>query len=143
MTSPSDRPESAPSLIRSVVVTLAENDYNGMPCGRVNGVHFTDALNYDTPPVLELESPWWVDDVDEGTERDPNPACERDGTTLRIAGEAYPVRDFRAHVGNLCWNGYVMALGDAQRLARQLMARGFTIDAETLGQPFAETSNVR
>lgn len=121
---------------RFVIVTLAVNDENGMESGKVVAAHFSVGTKYDTPPVLELET-GFVDDDDELD----GPTCELVGMALTIGGdiggETYFIRDFRFHVGNIFWNGYVMTLDDARRLASSLVeAHGFTADAWIEGQPF-------
>lgn len=122
-----------------VIISLCENDDHGIPRGDVSAVHFTNALNYDTPPVLELESPYVNDDYEpEG------PKCERRGHAIVIDGDWFPIRDFRAHVGNLSWNGYVVSLDMARLLAKVLVEKHeFSIDAETYGQPFLITEHTK
>jgi len=117
---------------RFVIVSLAENDDHGMPNGKVTGAHFADSANYDTCPTLELESSF----VDNEDELD-GPPCELRGKELQIGARTYGVHHFRPHVGNLCWNGYMITLGDARALAHDLTANhGFTSDGWTEGQPF-------
>ncbi len=117
---------------RCVIVSLCENDEYGMPSGKVTGAHFTDALNYDTPPVLELESNRIDDDFEPA-----GPRCDREGRTLIVGELSYEVRDFRPHVGNIFWNGYVITLRDARRMANDLSEhQSFTVDAWDEGQPF-------
>jgi hypothetical protein len=117
---------------RLVIIDLCENDDHGNESGKVTAVHFSDSLNYDCLPVLELESTSVDDDFElEG------PSCDAVGNMLLIAGQPYRFHDRRSHVGNIFWNAYVVELKDARRLARDLIQHhGFTVDAVCEEQPF-------
>lgn len=124
----------------NVIIHLCENDEHGTEAGKVVAVHFSDELNYDRSPVLELESSFVTDgdgDDDCDIGESDGPSCERIGNLLLIAGHPYRFFDRRPHVGNVMWNGYVVSLKDARRLARDLLQyHGFTVDAVCEEQPF-------
>ena len=119
------------------VVSICENDEHGMERGLCCAAHFATGSNADTPPELELES-CFIDEEDEPT----GPSCERIGNMLIIGGEPFMMRGFKAHVGNVHWNGYLLGLGEAQRLARMLRAvHGFSIEGQDLSHPFFVTGH--
>jgi hypothetical protein len=111
-------------------VSLCVNDPDdGTPTGHVCAVHFED----DAERRLELAGDMLYD-------RD-NPSCSIDQARkrLRVGRFVYPIRGYRQWYGNWCWDGVSMTLNDAQRLAKNLTERRFTIDAEDQGQPFLVT----
>lgn len=112
-------------------VSLCVNDPdNGRPIGHVSSVHLKTTDN----ARLELEGSMLYD-------RDnPTFSIDEAHKRMRVGRHVYPIAGYKNWYGNWCWDGVGMRLKDAQRLAHNLINRGFTIDGEDQGQPFVRTA---
>ena len=103
-----------------LLVMVDCNDYrNGAFTGRVEHVHVTDPADHEI--LVELYA-CRVPYLRHETVVQPTRSM---AGVVQLGKEHYQVRSWKAWVGNWCWNGGLMVPAEAERLATDLLARGF------------------